>query len=181
VAGAAAGGAQRELAAGARCNFTLVSRACRGSLVHLPCQRELFPGNEPRLSVSPKGIAQLPLKGTNSYRVKNARKNNRTLNEGNPVIFDWVQVRLEYLKDCSAGGCAQRQAALRGKVAAGARFNFTLVSRACRGSLEHPLCHGKRFSGNRTRLMLGAGWPLVLRKLDAWIPRRYGTQSRRGP
>jgi hypothetical protein len=30
-------------------------------------------------------------------------------------------------------------------MAAGARFDFALVSRACRGSLEHLLCHGMRF------------------------------------
>ena len=43
------------------------------------------------------------------------------------------------------GWLAQRQAALRGVMAAGARFNFTLVSRACRFSLEHVLCHENFF------------------------------------
>ena len=36
-------------------------------------------------------------------------------------------------------------------MAAGARFNFTLVSRACRFSLEHVLCH-ETFSGTSDRL-----------------------------
>ena len=43
------------------------------------------------------------------------------------------------------GWLAQRQAALRGKLAAGARFDFTLVSRACRLSLEHLVCQRKAF------------------------------------
>jgi len=42
------------------------------------------------------------------------------------------------------GWLAQRQAALRGKLAAGARFDFTLVSRACRLSLEHLVCQRER-------------------------------------
>jgi hypothetical protein len=55
------------------------------------------------------------------------------------------------------GWLAQRQAALRGKLAAGARFNFTLVSRACRGSLEHSLCHRKRLSESRRLLVVRSG------------------------
>jgi hypothetical protein len=51
-----------------------------------------------------------------------------------------------------------------GRWRAGARFDFTLVSRACRGSLEHSLCHKKRFSGNRRRLVVRA----VVSKLDAY-------------
>jgi hypothetical protein len=51
-----------------------------------------------------------------------SRKYNERLNAGNPVIADWVHFRMEYLKECSAGGCAQRQAALRGKVAGGGTF-----------------------------------------------------------
>jgi hypothetical protein len=42
MAGAAAGGAQRKLAAGARFNFTLVSRACRGSLRALLMPQEPY-------------------------------------------------------------------------------------------------------------------------------------------
>ena len=40
---------------------------------------------------------------------------------------------------------AQRQAALRGWLAAGARCNFTLVSRACRDVLEHLVCQRNLF------------------------------------
>jgi hypothetical protein len=51
---------------------------------------------------------------------------------GNPVIADWVQFRLVLSEGLLGGWLAQRQAALRGKLAAGARSNFALVSRACR-------------------------------------------------
>ena len=62
----------------------------------------------------------------------------------NPVISDWV--RFGWVTEGLLGGVlAQRQAALRGVMAAGARFNFTLVSRACRLSLEHVLCQEKLF------------------------------------
>jgi len=43
---------------------------------------------------------------------------------------------------------AQRQAALREVMAAGARCDFTLVSRACRFVLEHFACQRKIFVEN---------------------------------
>ena len=63
----------------------------------------------------------------------------------NPVISDWVRISKGLTEGLLGGGLAQRQAALRGVMAAGARFNFTLVSRACRLSLEHVLCQEKLF------------------------------------
>src|SRR5687767_5173185 len=66
----------------------------------------------------------------------------------NPVISDWV--RFGWVTEGLLGGwLAQRQAAHRGKMAAGARCDFTLVSRTCRRSLEHLLCHEKHFFGKR--------------------------------
>lgn len=63
----------------------------------------------------------------------------------NPAISDWVRISKGLTEGLLGGWLAQRQAALRGMLAAGARFNFTLVSRACRLSLEHVLCHEKVF------------------------------------
>jgi hypothetical protein len=65
----------------------------------------------------------------------------------NPVIVDWVPISGGSTEGLLGGWLAQRQAALRGKLAAGARFDFTLVSRACRLSLEHLACHRKSFFG----------------------------------
>jgi hypothetical protein len=67
----------------------------------------------------------------------------------NPVIADWVPISGGSTEGLLGGWLAQRQAALRGMLAAGARFDFTLVSRACRLSLEHIPCHIKVFCGNR--------------------------------
>ena len=66
----------------------------------------------------------------------------------NPAISDWVRISKGLTEGLLGGGLAQRQAALRGVMAAGARFNFALVSRACRLGLEHVLCHVERFSGS---------------------------------
>jgi hypothetical protein len=63
----------------------------------------------------------------------------------NPAISDWVRISKGLTEGLLGGGLAQRQAALRGVMAAGARFNFALVSRACRLCLEHVLCHVERF------------------------------------
>ena len=63
----------------------------------------------------------------------------------NPAISDWVRISKGLTEGLLGGGLAQRQAALRGVMAAGARFNFALVSRACRLSLEHVLCHERHF------------------------------------
>lgn len=65
----------------------------------------------------------------------------------NPVITDWVPISGGSTEGLLGGWLAQRLAALRGKVAAGARFDFTLVSRACRLSLEQLACHRKKFFG----------------------------------
>ena len=67
----------------------------------------------------------------------------------NPVIADWVPSSGGSTEGLLGEWLAQRQAALRGVVAAGARFDFTLVSRACRLSLEHLVCQSKTFSGNQ--------------------------------
>ena len=150
MAGAAAGGAQWELAAGARCNFTLVSRACRVLLEHLPCQKSaLLISNRGQL----QGLAILGacLRGRLRLSSKNLRPSQRRKitsgpKAGNPVISDWV--RFGWVTEGLLGRwLAQRQAAHRGKMAAGARCDFTLVSRACRRSLEHLLCHEKDFFG----------------------------------
>ncbi len=66
----------------------------------------------------------------------------------NPVIADRVQVSKGLSEGLLGGWLAQRQAALRGGLAAGARYDFTLVSRACRDVLEHALCQRKCFFGN---------------------------------
>jgi len=50
----------------------------------------------------------------------------------NPAISDWVPISGGSTEGLLGGRLAQRLAALRGMVAAGARFDFTLVSRACR-------------------------------------------------
>ena len=63
----------------------------------------------------------------------------------NPVIADWVPISGGRTEGLLGGRLAQRQAALRGVVAAGARFDFTLVSRACRLDIEHLTCHRKLF------------------------------------
>ncbi len=74
----------------------------------------------------------------------------------NPVISDWVRISKGLTEGLLGGWLAQRQAALRGVMAAGARFNFTLVSRACRLFLEHVLCHEKVF------LEPGTDWVLAI-------------------
>jgi hypothetical protein len=58
----------------------------------------------------------------------------------NPVIADWVPISGGSTEGLLGRWLAQRQAALRDVMAAGARFDFTLVSRACRLSLEHLVC-----------------------------------------
>ena len=70
----------------------------------------------------------------------------------NPVIADWVHFKGGITEGLLGGWLAQRQAALRGKLAAGARCDFTLVSRACRNFLEQLACHRKTFPGNLERL-----------------------------
>ena len=72
----------------------------------------------------------------------------------NPVIADWVHLKGGITEGLLGGWLAQRQAALRGMVAAGARCDFTLVSRACRNLLEHLACHRKAFPGNLDRLSI---------------------------
>ncbi len=59
----------------------------------------------------------------------------------NPVISDWVHISGGFAEGLLGGWLAQRQAALRGMLAAGARINFPLVYRACRRVLEHLVCH----------------------------------------
>ena len=61
-----------------------------------------------------------------------------------PVISDWVQFRGASTVGSLGRGLAQRQAALRGKMAAGARFNFSLF-RACRLNFEHLAVPRKTF------------------------------------
>lgn len=55
------------------------------------------------------------------------------------------QVRKESTEGSLGGWLAQRQAALRGQMAAGLRINFASVFRTCRLSLEQLACHRKRF------------------------------------
>jgi hypothetical protein len=61
----------------------------------------------------------------------------------NPAISDWVPISGGSTEGLLGRRLAQRQAALRGLMAAGARYDFTLVSRACRLYLEHLVCHRK--------------------------------------
>ena len=65
----------------------------------------------------------------------------------NPVIADWVPSSGGSTEGLLGGWLAQRQAALRGKLAAGALLTFTLVSRACRLSLRAPRVPQKTFRG----------------------------------
>ena len=67
----------------------------------------------------------------------------------NPAIADWVPISGGCTEGLLGGWLAQRQAALRGKLAAGARFDFSLVFRASRFFLEQLPCHRKSFLGNR--------------------------------
>jgi hypothetical protein len=73
----------------------------------------------------------------------------------NPVIADWVPISGGSTEGLLGRWLAQRQAALRGMLAAGARFDFTLVSRACRFPLEHLVCQRKDFFGKGKRFELG--------------------------
>ena len=66
----------------------------------------------------------------------------------NPVISDWVRGSGGSTEGLLGGRLAQRQAALRGVVAAGARSTFRLF-RACRHSLQHIVCHKKIFLETR--------------------------------
>ncbi len=78
-------------------------------------------------------------RGAEEILKKAALKSRRTQSFLTGFQFGWVT-------EGSLGGLlAQRLAALRGKLAARARFNFTLVSRACRRLLEHVVCHEKVF------------------------------------
>jgi hypothetical protein len=79
-----------------------------------------------------------------SLFLKNRKKPYLQMRE-NPAISDWVRISKGLTEGLLGGGLAQRQAALRGVMAAGARFNFSLVSRACRLPLEHLLCHENFF------------------------------------
>jgi|SRR5882724_521406 len=68
----------------------------------------------------------------------------------NPVIPDWVHVLGGNTEGMLGGWLAQRQAALRGLLAAGARSLFPLrLFRACRRALEHFVCQKTQNSWNR--------------------------------
>ena len=73
----------------------------------------------------------------------------------NPAIADWVPISGGSTEGLLGGRLAQRQAALRGVAAAGARINFTLVYRACRLSLEQLACHRKDFLESAEDSFLG--------------------------
>jgi hypothetical protein len=75
----------------------------------------------------------------------------------NPAISDWVPYIGGSTEGSLGGWLAQRQAALRGMLAAGARINFPLVYRACRHVLEHFVCHRKVFPGMFERLDIKKG------------------------
>ncbi len=66
----------------------------------------------------------------------------------NPAIADWVPISGGSTEGLLGGWLAQRQAALRDVVAAGARINFAFVYRACRVALEHLVCQ-RKVSGNQ--------------------------------
>ncbi len=91
----------------------------------------------------------------------------------NPVIADWVHFKGGITEGLLGGWLAQRQAALRGMLAAGARCDFTLVSRACRNVLEHLACHRKTFPGNLDRLSISEAGKIqkLNRKRDESIVR----------
>src|SRR5437870_4942518 len=57
----------------------------------------------------------------------------------NPAISDWVPISEGSTEGLLGGWLAQRQAALRGVVAAG-RGLTSIVYRACRVALEHFVC-----------------------------------------
>jgi len=65
----------------------------------------------------------------------------------NPVIADWVRGSGGSSEGLLGGRLAQRQAALRGKKAAGHGQLFGLF-RACRLHPQHFACQKKKFSGN---------------------------------
>ena len=65
----------------------------------------------------------------------------------NPVIADWVRGSGGSTEGLLGGRLAQRQAALRGKKAAGHGQLFGLF-RACRLYLQHVACQKNKFSGN---------------------------------
>lgn len=73
----------------------------------------------------------------------------------NPVISDWVPRSGGCTEGLLGGWLAQRQAALRGMLAAGHFQPLHRVFRACRCSLEHLMCHRKVFSGKEAPFALG--------------------------
>jgi len=62
----------------------------------------------------------------------------------NPAISDWVRGSVGSTEGLLGGRLAQRQAALRGVLAAGARSTFEVL-RACRPEAQHILCHRGNF------------------------------------
>ena len=63
----------------------------------------------------------------------------------NPVISDWVPISGGSTEGSLGGWLAQRQAALREVMAAGALPTLLWVFRACRFFLEQLACHGECF------------------------------------
>jgi hypothetical protein len=60
----------------------------------------------------------------------------------NPAISDWVPSSGGSTEGLLGGWLAQRQAALREVMAAGAFSTFALAVHACRSFLEQIACHG---------------------------------------
>jgi hypothetical protein len=70
----------------------------------------------------------------------------------NPVISDWVPSSGGSTEGLLGGWLAQRQAALRGMVAAGALSTFTLGRPCVPICLEHLVCHRQNIFGKATAL-----------------------------
>jgi hypothetical protein len=111
----------------------------------------------------------------------------------NPAISDWVPISGGSTEGLLGGRLAQRQAALRGLMAAGARFDFTLVVPCMPVMSRAPRVPQKSIFGNQEGLGLGPREStffcestyekravhglLLLDKLELENPKRGRTQS----
>ena len=77
----------------------------------------------------------------------------------NPAISDWVPISGGSTEGLLGGWLAQRQAALREVMAAGALSTFTLGLPCVPVSLEQLACHSDEFSGSLRRLRIGQANP----------------------
>jgi hypothetical protein len=123
------------MAAGALSTFTLGLPCVPVLLEHLLCHRKTFCGKGGLFSLEHAGLFVV----FSQCLITVCKK------QENPVISDWVHISEGSTEGLLGGWLAQRHAALREVMAAGALSTFTLGLPCVPVLLEHLPCHRKVF------------------------------------